>query len=116
MKWVEIDLDINNLEAGVISSTQLKNKKIGVVKLNSWIYAFQTICPHAAGSMLNGWCEKESIVCPLHRHAFDLKTGRSTNGHGDYLTVYPTKIVDNKLYIGIKTGFLDRLFKDRFLF
>ncbi len=110
MKWIEIDLDINVLEEGIIHTIDINSKHICIVKHKDLLYAVHAKCPHAGGAMVKGWCENGNIICPVHRHAFDLQSGKSSNGKGDYLPIYPTKMVDNKLFIGFKTGFWDKIF------
>lgn len=46
-----------------------------VVRTESGIYAMEESCNHAGASMATGWVEDDCLVCPVHRYAFDLKTG-----------------------------------------
>ncbi|HXC06295.1 MAG TPA: (2Fe-2S)-binding protein, partial [Bacteroidia bacterium] len=50
-----------------------------------------------------GWCTPEqTVVCPLHRYAFDLKTGRARTGLADYVDIYPVESRPDGIYIGIE--------------
>jgi nitrite reductase (NADH) small subunit/3-phenylpropionate/trans-cinnamate dioxygenase ferredoxin subunit len=31
---------------------------------------------HAGAPLKNGWCERGKVICPFHRHEFDLISGR----------------------------------------
>jgi nitrite reductase (NADH) small subunit len=40
------------------------------------IFAVQNRCPHRHGPLADGMIGGGQLVCPLHAHVFDLKTGR----------------------------------------
>ena len=42
--------------------------------------ALSAVCPHRGGPLADGTIDREVVMCPLHQHAFDLKTGCSTTG------------------------------------
>jgi nitrite reductase (NADH) small subunit len=42
--------------------------------------ALSAVCPHRGGPIADGTIDGQVVVCPLHQHAYDLKTGSSGTG------------------------------------
>ncbi|RAX44511.1 Rieske (2Fe-2S) protein [Arthrobacter sp. AQ5-06] len=42
--------------------------------------ALSAVCPHRGGPIADGTIDRQVVMCPLHQHAFDLKTGCSITG------------------------------------
>jgi len=60
------------------------------------IYAFINNCPHQNQKMQGCSIENDSVICPVHKYKFDLKTGR---GHGLYLDFYPLVEHEDGFYL-----------------
>jgi nitrite reductase/ring-hydroxylating ferredoxin subunit len=91
------------LKMGVIVSKQLGKKQVCIVRTNEGIFALEDKCPHNGAALSKGYCtEQGSIVCPVHRYHFDLKTGRAKSGIGDVAITFPIKSDQTGVYIGIK--------------
>ncbi|GAB1640908.1 Rieske (2Fe-2S) protein [Krasilnikovia sp. MM14-A1259] len=60
--------------------------------------AVSAVCPHAGGPLADGLADHRIVVCPLHQHAFDLRTGCSTTGAAP-LTVYPVRVDEENIII-----------------
>ncbi len=43
--------------------------------------AIENRCPHRGGPLADGIMGEDLVVCPLHGHKFNLKTGRGNDGH-----------------------------------
>ncbi len=72
---------------------------------NEW-YACQNMCPHKMQMVLSrgiiGSHDSEpKVACPFHKKSFSLKTGACLNADECDITVYPVKVEDNYVYIGI---------------
>jgi nitrite reductase (NADH) small subunit len=73
----------------------------------SW-YATQNMCPHrrqmALSRGLIGSQEGEpKVACPFHKKTFSLEDGRCLNDETECaLTVYPVKLEEDRIYIGIE--------------
>jgi nitrite reductase/ring-hydroxylating ferredoxin subunit len=107
MIWHKIPkTDLKDVEIQVIN---LKGKKVCLVRDGSNYYATASNCPHAGASLEHGWCEKGYIVCPVHRHQYNLKNGRGADGQGDYLPNYPLKQEKDYLLIGTKKSWINQL-------
>lgn len=69
-------------------------------------YASQNVCPHQmemviSRGMTGEDCGTPKVACPLHKKTFSLETGESLQGEDYNIAVYPVKIEDNFVYIGI---------------
>jgi nitrite reductase/ring-hydroxylating ferredoxin subunit len=42
--------------------------------------ALAAVCTHRGGPIADGTIDQQVVICPLHQHAFDLRTGCSTSG------------------------------------
>jgi len=72
---------------------------------NEW-YACQNQCPHKMQMVLSrgliGSQDGEpKVACPFHKRAFSLKSGQCLNADEDCLTVFPVKVEDGFVYIGV---------------
>ncbi len=76
--------------------------KLCVVKTGGQLFVVQNKCPHAGADLSNGWCSEGNIVCPYHRHEFNLITGRGKPGQGNYINTYPVENRDDGIYVGLK--------------
>jgi len=85
-----------------------KGKQIAVFHFNDtdeW-FASQNMCPHKMEMVLsrgligdkNG---EPKIACPLHKNSFSLKTGQCLTTRELNIEVYPVKIIDGYVYVGI---------------
>ncbi len=104
-KWYKIADAIGELEFGEnnIAEIEVTGKKICVIKKLNVLKACAAKCPHAGGNMVAGFLDKDgNIVCPVHRYAFSLQNGRDITGEGYSLKVYPVKLNDAGIFLGIE--------------
>ncbi|MBA3706671.1 MAG: Rieske 2Fe-2S domain-containing protein [Bacteroidetes bacterium] len=88
---------------GRVTTVQAGRKKICVAHTPEGFFAVNDKCPHNGASLGNGHCTDEgTVVCPVHRYHFDLKTGRAKSGLGDFVETYPIEIREDGVYIGFK--------------
>src|SRR3954465_11378120 len=69
-------------------------------------YACQNMCPHKMQMVLSrgmiGSSEGEpKVAFPFHKKTFSLKNGSCLNAEEDNITVYPVKVVDDFVYVGL---------------
>ncbi|WP_295122006.1 nitrite reductase small subunit NirD [uncultured Chitinophaga sp.] len=73
-------------------------------------YASQNLCPHRmqmalSRGMIGTQAGEPKVACPFHKKTFSLADGRClTDEHECSLTVYPVRIEDDRVYIGIQNG------------
>jgi 3-phenylpropionate/trans-cinnamate dioxygenase ferredoxin subunit len=104
--WHKIADSINeiNFSSAGLAETNVAGKKICLSKKESAIAACAAKCPHAGGTLADGYIDVHgNIVCPLHRYRFNLQNGRNTSGEGYYLKLYATEIRDDGVYVGIES-------------
>ena len=104
LKLFESETAANNLVAvGRVTTMQVGKKKVCVAHTTEGFFAVNDKCPHNGASLGNGYCTKEgSVVCPVHRYHFDLKTGRAKSGGGDFVQAYPIEMRDDGVFIGFE--------------
>ncbi|MFA6947286.1 MAG: Rieske (2Fe-2S) protein [Pedobacter sp.] len=101
MNWYKVLPPEIRASEDFIKTIQVAGRKLCIVKVADQFYAVQNKCPHAGADLSGGWCTSGKLVCPYHRHEFDLKTGRGAEGQGDYIDTYPLELREDGLYIGI---------------
>lgn len=89
-----------------------KNEQIALFyfsRSNSW-YATQNLCPHRrqmalSRGMTGTHMGEPKVACPFHKKTFSLEDGRCLNDeHECSLTVYPVRLEDDRVYIGIENS------------
>ncbi len=75
---------------------------------NEW-YACQNLCPHKKQMILSRGLigtagDEPKVACPFHKNSFSLRNGECINGHEEAISVFPVKIVDGFVYIGLRQG------------
>lgn len=103
MKWIKVFSHQEILTSdNFLKSVRVSGKKLCMVKVEGSFYAVQNKCPHAGADLSQGWCSEGKLVCPFHRHKFNLETGRGDPGQGDYLNTYPVELREDGVYVGIR--------------
>jgi nitrite reductase/ring-hydroxylating ferredoxin subunit len=111
LRWFKIEEKIP--EGDFVMEVKVAGKKLCLVRHDGQMHLLQNSCPHAGGVMSGGWCEKGQVVCPIHRYAYNLETGRGAQGQGDYIDIYPLREEDGVTYAGIKQSLFSRFFGGR---
>ena len=117
MSWVKV-LPENELNQGERRVIKANNEAILLVNHAGGICALKNSCPHMRAPLHKGEITADgAIVCPLHRSAFDLATGKPKvwspwpPGIGKLLglisrekalKVYPTRIEDGSLWVEVE--------------
>jgi len=82
---------------------EVAGKKMCIGKYNEEIFAFAYKCPHAGGTLAEGYIDVlGNIVCPVHGYKFNLKNGRNVSSEGYYLRHWPLQIKNDGVYIAIE--------------
>lgn len=72
---------------------------------NEW-YACQNLCPHKkqmvlSRGMIGTTGEEPKVACPFHKRSFSLRNGECLNASEESISVFPVKVEDGFVYIGI---------------
>lgn len=60
----------------------VNDKEIAVFRPRSGgLYAIDNRCPHRQGSLAEGVCDQNLVICPYHGHKFNLHTGVGSEGN-----------------------------------
>ena len=79
-----------------------EDKTFCIYKLEDGFYATDGICTHEAVHLEDGLVMDDEIECPMHKGAFNIKSGKAISPPAcDDLKTYPVKVEENKIYIQI---------------
>jgi nitrite reductase (NADH) small subunit len=73
-------------------------------------FACQNLCPHRSQmalsrGLLGSTDGDPKVACPLHKTAFSLRTGACLNAACDPIRVYPVRVDDGWVHIGLASEF-----------
>ncbi len=111
MKWIKIE-GTSVPHGNGIRKIKVGGRSVCIIRDDGNVYATSVRCPHAGADLSAGWCEAGRLICPYHRHAFDLKSGRGDAGQGNYIRVYPIEERDSGWFIGVEESWLGKWFKN----
>jgi nitrite reductase/ring-hydroxylating ferredoxin subunit len=106
-KWYKIADAKAGLQFGEnnIMQIEIAGKKICIVKRLQGLAGCTAKCPHAGGNMAEGHLNKDgNIVCPVHKYVFNLENGRDVTGEGYFLKIYPVRVNEVGIFLGIEEG------------
>lgn len=109
LRWHRIEEGVP--EGDFIRQIHVAGKKLCLLRNGGKLYLVQNSCPHAGGILSGGWCEKEMLICPIHRYAYSLENGRGAEGQGDYIDIYPLEARPDGLYAGFQESLFSRFFR-----
>jgi nitrite reductase (NADH) small subunit len=85
-----------------------KGKQIAVFNftIRSEWYATQNMCPHRyemalSRGIIGDTADEPKVACPFHKKSYSLKTGDCMSGDPYKIEVYPIKIENDNVYLGI---------------
>jgi ferredoxin-nitrite reductase len=65
----------DDLPEGTGKALSINGCEVAVFRCQGALYALENSCPHAGGSLAGGIIEGDEVICPLHAHRFNVKTG-----------------------------------------
>jgi nitrite reductase/ring-hydroxylating ferredoxin subunit len=107
MTWYKVpDLEPSNQP--FIKKVKVAGKGICLVGYDGGIYALGSTCPHAGGELSGGWCKDGKLICPIHRYAYDIHSGKGDPGQNDFVDTYPVEVREDGVYVGV-ASFLEKV-------
>ncbi|HEY8513261.1 MAG TPA: nitrite reductase small subunit NirD [Cyclobacteriaceae bacterium] len=99
---------VSDFPANGGACVRYRNLQIAVFNFsrrNEW-YACQNQCPHKMQMVLSrgliGSQEGEpKVACPFHKRTFSLRSGHCLNAEENRIAVFPVKVEDGFVYIGV---------------
>jgi len=82
---------------GELRSYELPSTRVAVAHIENEIFALGDECTHAGCSLSDGEIDEEqdTVICPCHGSAFDVRTGEPLVGPAeDRVPVFPARVVD----------------------
>jgi 3-phenylpropionate/trans-cinnamate dioxygenase ferredoxin subunit len=104
IRWIRMSFPASQLEEKIPEVKFVAGRKMAFVRTPEGIFAIEDRCPHNGFSLSQGTTTEDglSIVCPLHRYQYNMKTGRCSHGSGGAARVFPVEEREDGLYIGIE--------------
>lgn len=110
MKWHKIPESVF-LNKKPIQQIMLGSKDICLIYEEEKWHATSSKCPHAGANLAGGWCENGKIICPYHRHSFDLENGKGAPGQYNAITIYKLEEREDGLFVELPENLLSKLSK-----
>jgi NADPH-dependent 2,4-dienoyl-CoA reductase/sulfur reductase-like enzyme/nitrite reductase/ring-hydroxylating ferredoxin subunit len=76
MSSEEQGLALADLQEGAMRSVQVQGKPVLLVRSRDRITAIGATCPHAGANLAEGVLDGDRVICPWHKAAFCVRTGR----------------------------------------
>src|SRR3954451_8804851 len=97
-EWVAV-CRVDELVSGRGRTCQAGGLALAVIRAGEAIVALTDRCPHAGGSLGQGWVEDDEIVCPLHRWRFRLGDGRCSTVRGENVPRFQAEVRDGMVWV-----------------
>ena len=94
-----------DLRARLPLQVELDGRPFRVLELGDGsLVAHSTVCPHSLGPLEHATPEGDTVECPWHRYRFDLRSGRSCDGHGLHLMPAPRVVIGPDERVSLRFG------------
>ncbi len=107
--WHKVPVQIDE-SRNYVKALHVAGKKLCLIKEGDILSVTSSRCPHAGADLTKGWCEHGKLVCPFHRHKFNIEDGKGEANQHDFIRIYPLKKEDNEFYVGIKKSLWNKIF------
>lgn len=96
--WVEVGGEEDFKEEG-LHMRAIGRRQLVVARLDSRLYAFDALCPHAQGPMERSEIEGAIVTCPLHAWRFNLDNGGNELHGYRGLATYAVRVKDGRVLV-----------------
>jgi nitrite reductase (NADH) small subunit len=91
---------VDEIPVGEGRTFAVDGDQIAVFRLRDGsLCAIDAVCPHKGGPLADGLADEGVVVCPLHGHTFDMRTGCETSGADMSVHSYRVSAVDGAIRI-----------------
>ena len=77
---------------GTGQAFEVQGRFVAVFRTGDGVHALDDTCPHAGASLSLGILSGEEVTCPAHALHFNLCSGRATDGAGERVRVWSTRL------------------------
>jgi len=105
VRWIEVISNsdfLRNYVENQIYTLHFEGKSCLAIKYKMTLRVFDAACPHQGISLKDGVCKNDQIICPWHKYAYCLKSGKDLSTSGSPLKVYKTKMENKFWYVGLE--------------
>ncbi len=96
MEYIRVG-SLAEVPEGELRAYELPGGRVAVAHVENEVFALGDECTHAGCSLSEGELDEdeETVVCPCHGSAFDVKTGEPLHGPADDpVPVFPARVQD----------------------
>ncbi len=90
---------LERLRARLPLRLELGGRRFRLVEVEGRLLAHSARCPHRLGPLEDAPVEAGVVTCPWHGYRFDLRSGRSCDGHGLRLDRAPSVRIDDRAHV-----------------
>ena len=73
--------DVGEIPVGEGRTYAVDGEQIAVYRMRDGsLRALGAVCPHRGGPLADGLTDDDTVVCPLHGHTYDLRSGAESSG------------------------------------
>ncbi len=100
-KWVDVGI-VGEIDNQCCKIVEIDDTPIAIFNLEGLYFAFADNCPHQHLPLADGLVVDNTITCPYHGAAFNIKTGAVLSPPAcTDLHTYPARVADGKIQIEI---------------
>lgn len=91
---------VDEIPIGEGRTFTVDGQQIAVFRLRDGsLRAIDAVCPHKGGPLADGLADGGVVVCPLHGHTFDMRTGSEVADAGISVRSYPVTAMNGAIRI-----------------
>lgn len=90
--WHRLCRLIDLSDDGSGQAFELGSVYVAAFRVGQEVHVIADSCPHAGASLSLGLLSHGEVTCPAHAMHFDLRTGCSSDGAGERVRVWQTRI------------------------
>ncbi|MGE0802021.1 MAG: Rieske (2Fe-2S) protein [Lautropia sp.] len=91
-----------DLREGEPVEISLEGRSLLVALVQGQVHAFDAVCSHGAGDLIDGCLDGYQISCPLHDGCFDIRDGHPTRAPAiDPIRCYPVRVDGEDVYVAV---------------
>ena len=91
--------EATDLPAGKGMQVTVGGQPVALFNVDGEFFAVDNLCPHQGGPLGEGMVENDSVICPWHAWAFNVKTGESPLNPRAKIDTFPVTIEGDDIYI-----------------
>lgn len=99
---------LSQLRGELPKTVEFEGLRVRLEEDDDVVRAHFLVCPHWSGPLKVDPADPKTLVCPWHGYRFDLRTGRSCDGHGLQLRSPPEVVIEEEKVFLRSSGGGDR--------